>query len=98
MCGSCLTEYGGPVEMTPVMTEARAAVVALYRLCSTGGPLHAQVDDMNVDDRFFDAEHRDSLPRWAEGEDDPALARAAFDALAPLTPAERATVCYEAHR
>jgi hypothetical protein len=96
MCEGCLAEYGGPVEWTPEMEAARSAVAALYEVCPTGGPMHVQIDDMNVGNEYFGAAHRDSLPRWAGDAEELELGRAAFDALAPLSEAQRATVCYGA--
>jgi hypothetical protein len=52
MCMSCWETAGRPDEMTERTTEFLKLVDVLYVDHSTGGPLHAELDDWNVDGTF----------------------------------------------
>lgn len=116
MCRGCLYEEYHAIDedgrvLVPI-TEAMWDLAALcwdwYRMpgCSTGGPLHVVLDDMNVDDASIDAcakyLHGNPYPNavWAaaidwEGEDTPeraALFALIVAGLDPLPEAQRALV------
>lgn len=49
MCGSCWTKYGEPTVWNEDIAEAVELLKRLYELEPTGGPLHVEVDDWNID-------------------------------------------------
>lgn len=49
MCGTCWDENGQPLDWTPTSGRALELIKALYVLEPTGGPLHVEVDDWNVE-------------------------------------------------
>ncbi len=90
MCETCWQYFGSPTELPEGWEEIAALISDLYVDYPTGGLLHCELDDWNLEDRFFEA---------------PALERAAYDhrapielekriyaALRPLTGAQRAAV------
>lgn len=113
MCESCLTELtGGRVPPTTMaMRYAAALVCEVYAQPwgGVGGPLHVFVEDMNLEDHWFeDPRHRaDTLGKWVDewayGEDYDVddmrrLCALTFDALAGLTEAERAVAVWHRDR
>lgn len=84
MCADCWREAGSPTERTP---DTARVVELIWKLCEihpTGGPLHAELDDWNVDvDRIEPYYHG-----WS-GEDLDALwyAGVPFAELDPAAPA-----------
>lgn len=108
MCVVCYTELTGgtPPPMTDEMRATRELVRAIYATDwgKTGGPLHIHLDDMNLEDHFFDEEGRQQLLDQGGylrehfthlDEDDWRLVLRCFDALSKLTEAERAEVVYK---
>jgi hypothetical protein len=106
MCHSCYLKLTGdePVERTEAVIRAGHLANQVYELphCGTGGPLHVQLDDMNLEDEHF-------LPTDRPGLDEvidtwyPELRRIpgavdlifqTWDALAALTEAERAEAVF----
>lgn len=49
MCGGCWEEHGSPTEWTPRTARFIELHDALYELEPRGGPLHAVLDDWNLD-------------------------------------------------
>lgn len=49
MCFFCWREYGSPTEWVPTTRRVVDLIEQLYAHCPTGGPLHAVVDDWNVE-------------------------------------------------
>ena len=49
MCGSCWEEAGEPTEWTPQTARFIELHDELYQLEPVGGPLHAVLDDWNLD-------------------------------------------------
>lgn len=82
MCRSCWAgDYGSPIVSSDEVLVTAELIRRLYEDlgCSTGGPLHAMLDDMNIDDEqvanadidkacayLFDG----SFERWAQAGDD----------------------------
>ncbi|WP_020525853.1 hypothetical protein [Catelliglobosispora koreensis] len=64
MCNKCWDNAGSPLNWTPDIARALALTKELYAIHSVGGPLHAVLDDWNIDhetivpyyDCFTDAE------------------------------------------
>lgn len=50
MCVDCWNAAGRPANWSPAVAKALALTRELYEIHSTGGPLHAEVDDWNVDE------------------------------------------------
>lgn len=48
MCGSCWEQLGCPVLFDTEIEECARLINELYELCPTGGPLHCELDDMNL--------------------------------------------------
>ena len=91
MCWDCFKQYAD----APVVNER---VVAAYRLILAGKDgddptalYHILVDDMNVDDCYFDGTFNGDDGIRRSYDEAPAAVRAVFDALAALTEEERAT-------
>jgi hypothetical protein len=49
MCESCWVKHGAPVVWNEDIAEAAELVRRLYALEPMGGPLHVQLEDMNLD-------------------------------------------------
>ena len=49
MCGACWIDMGKPVAWSPEVDEAVKLIKRLYELEPTGGPLHVELDDWNLD-------------------------------------------------
>jgi hypothetical protein len=49
MCDSCWREAGSPTEKAPDTDRLVQLIHGLYAIHATGGPLHAVLDDWNVD-------------------------------------------------
>lgn len=69
MCGICVRNYIGDTEVDltkPEMQEAAGLVEWVYAQgeYGVGGPLHVQLDDYNLDDRFLDDS---TLDWWTKG-------------------------------
>jgi hypothetical protein len=58
MCDACWADYGYAQIDTPAVREVAALIRQLYEdECEiTGGMLHIQLDDWNIDDCFFEGE------------------------------------------
>lgn len=48
VCEACWVEKGCPVIFDEMVEECARLIGDLYVLCPTGGPLHAELDDMNL--------------------------------------------------
>ena len=104
MCLSCYRRITGTEERLPetdLMRHAAALVNLIYssEWGSGGGPLHVEMDDMNVGDERFTSERLAAFPeQWLHKiysdltPADWALCQDAISALAALTAAERAHV------
>lgn len=108
MCGACYRTYteDGVPEMTSEMEEIVTKIKVTYDAdtpwAELGGPLHVQIDDMNVMDSMFDDKHAAQLTA-AIADDYPdmtpseaTLFFAIFDGLRLLTPAQRAVCVWNA--
>lgn len=111
MCHACWTRYTGGT--APPFTEDMGRAQELVRRIfatewgCTGGPLHVEIEDMNLDDWHFTAERREKLAKTINAyypllnkrrhRQDRQLVYDAFDALAKLTPAERAEVAVDVY-
>ncbi len=87
MCSTCWEEHGRPANWSPQIAAALALVDELYGQHSTGGPLHAELDDWNVDEPM--------ITPWVGGDFDPAtmeLAQRIADAFNAMTVADRVSV------
>lgn len=91
MCRLCDADYA--LTDTPPVRRAAEAIRALYAVAPTGGFLHIVTDDGNVEAEHlnFCAEELADAPETGEGH---ILARAALDALLPLTEDERLSAIY----
>jgi hypothetical protein len=49
MCVNCWAEYGSPAEWNDRVRDGLALTVAIYEEECTGGPMHAVLDDWNID-------------------------------------------------
>lgn len=49
MCVDCWRNEGSPANWTPEIAKALDLVRELYAIHPTGGPLHVQLDDWNID-------------------------------------------------
>lgn len=49
MCNGCWVGHDSPTEWTPTTGRVVELIRDLYELHPTGGPLHASLDDWNVD-------------------------------------------------
>lgn len=49
MCKNCWREYGAPEHASPEIELAAALICAIYEAEPAGGPLHAELDDWNID-------------------------------------------------
>jgi hypothetical protein len=49
MCDGCWREAGSPTERTPDTARLVELIGKLYEIHPTGGPLHAVLDDWNLD-------------------------------------------------
>jgi hypothetical protein len=102
MCGDCYARLtgGDPPPDTPAVREAAALVAAVYAAPwgGTGGPLHVEIEDMNLEDRFFasDSALETAISWYGEelGDDGADLCRRTFCALAALSEAERASAVW----
>lgn len=65
MCVNCWNEAGQPANWTPEIAEALALVRELYAIHPTGGPLHVQLDDWNIDGDIVPI-YKGWLPRQLE--------------------------------
>jgi hypothetical protein len=90
MCQSCWTGHGKPVLDDVDVLATALLVERLYAMpgCSTGGPLHWMLDDMNLDDEQFG--QRDPIGYWHGLFD--YLDDGRFDKWASASPAEKAHI------
>lgn len=90
MCRTCWVDKGRPRDLPPNGAEIVALIDRLYQQpdSSAGGPLHALLDDYNLDcvEPWLDAEW---LPSTVE------LANQIADRMRPLTEAQRGAIIAE---
>lgn len=55
MCERCWDNCGQPTNWTPQIADALKLVRELYAEHPTGGPLHTELDDWNIEGRFWPA-------------------------------------------
>lgn len=53
MCQNCWIEAGSPIVVSPETTHALKLIEKVYAFSPTGGNLHLQLDDDNLEDAFF---------------------------------------------
>lgn len=49
MCQDCWREFGSPADQSAEIIEAAELIRKLYEAEPTGGPLHAALDDWNIE-------------------------------------------------
>lgn len=54
MCAQCWDEGGRPANWSPDIKRALELVRDLYQINAVGGPLHAVLDDWNIEDQFLE--------------------------------------------
>lgn len=54
MCKKCWKEYGSPKIMNKNVLGAVALITRVYEQSHSGGNLHIQLDDWNLEDEFFE--------------------------------------------
>lgn len=104
MCDECWKEAGSPAILNEKTRAAAALIDAVYAFddeCGTGGHLHCQLEDWNLEDRFFEAGDREAIvngfycsgsPNWENLPYSDGARKAqldCFDALAAMTQPER---------
>lgn len=101
MCCDCwASKYDSPRIDSPAVRAAVDLIRKVYEYHPAGGHLHAQLDDYNLEDRFFDDESSaeiDQLERYSqpnsyepsEAGHAQAAERACFDAFKAMTLPER---------
>ena len=96
MCFGCWEEYGRSKIMNEKVKAAMALVHRVYNLNCAG--LHVQLDDWNIEDRFFGAESREETIAWQNHRgisDEAKIAELeCFDAMASMSIEERNSVLY----
>lgn len=87
MCLNCYERFGEP-KIVSEKTKAAAQLIAkVFEIHGTGGNLHCQIDDWNLEDEFFD-----ELVEYTPTSDEQRSAeRACFNALKAMTLEERAS-------
>jgi len=94
MCMDCWEKRGAPKIYTDAVREAAALIQRVYdEVSCVGGPLHVQLDDWNIEERFFKGDLRADYA-WKIWVTDPS------DGLQPLDEKQQAVCieCYETLR
>ena len=97
MCLSCWDERGSPSINSAKTREAAVWVARVYDFAVTGGPLHIQFSDWNIDDGYFKETILDLevhyWPAWLDDFTDEQIetCRTAYLKFKSLTEAERAS-------
>lgn len=87
MCYGCYEEYGKPQIISPETIAASGLIRRVYDFNGVGGNLHAQLDDWNIEDEFFDEfkVFNETTPEQLVAE------QACFNAMRTLTIEQRAS-------
>lgn len=95
MCLGCWEERGSPQIDSPPVRYAAGLIARLYEEISiVGAPLHAQLDDWNIEGDFFSGvKEKDFwMPDYVDLDDEQrSLADECWAAMCSLTDAERAS-------
>lgn len=88
MCVGCWKKYGQPGIINEKTLRAAELVEQVYERAVTGGNLHVQLDDWNLEDEFFDGfkVYHDDL-----GSEQIDIERRCFEAFKAMTLEERAS-------
>ena len=106
MCRDCLDEYGVASSDPSPYPDISKAIANLYLYHPTGGPMHCELDDYNLEDYWFRQSLVSASLRWREWHrqwDDSAcectpLLRRIYVAMSGMTTAQRALVVWHSER
>lgn len=100
MCVDCVEKFtdGEDILMTENMEALVELIHELYGTYPTGGPLHIQLDDYNLEDRFITYNHinADAIAP-PDKMADMALCLELMELMMDMTVAQRATAVHKAH-
>lgn len=88
MCEECYEEYGRPEIFNEVTMLAANLIERVYSFSGSGGNLHIQLDDWNIQDRYFN-----EFEVWRDDSTDEQIMaeKECFLALKAMTLPERAS-------
>ena len=58
MCRDCYERFGSPHVINDAVKDAAEKIRAVFAFSDVGGNLHCEIDDWNVEDRFFEDEFK----------------------------------------
>jgi hypothetical protein len=88
MCAGCYAKFGFPKIVTPETVRAARLAAQVYEFSGVGGNLHCELDDWNLEDKYFGEPEMD-VWRTDSTADQLAVERECYAALRALPLLER---------